>query len=199
MPREEDVFRHIEEQRLLPVLTVASLPEARARTARLRAHGLRVLEFTLRTPAGLDAIRSLRREPELLLGVGTVTTLEEADAALHAGARFLVSPGLDPALVEWAEEQGVPLLPGVATPSEAQRALALGLRHVKLFPAALLGLDWLRALAAVFPGLRFCPTGGLGPELLPAWLAEPSVFAAGASWPGREDTPLPPLPPPSSA
>lgn len=168
--------------RVLPILTPKALEDLEALGEALLEAGFAWVEVTLRTPQALEALRRLRALG-LKVGAGTVLKVEQAEEALEAGALFLVSPGLDEGLVRWAEAQGVPYLPGVATPTEVQRALALGLTLLKFFPAeALGGVRVLQAYAPVFPGVRFVPTGGIGPENLQAYLALENVLACGGSW-----------------
>ena len=173
--------------RLAPVIPVLTLEDAAPapRLARaLAAGGLGVLEITLRTPAALDAIKAVAEAvPEVVVGAGTLLTPGDLRAAKDAGARFGVSPGLSEALLAAAEDAGLPLLPGVATPSEAMRALEHGLEALKFFPAEQSGgAAALRAWAGPLPRLHFCPTGGITPETAPAYLALPNVACVGGSW-----------------
>ena len=150
----------------------------------LVAGGLPCIEVTFRTPAAADAIRALRADvPELLVGAGTVLTPAQVDTARDAGAGFLVAPGSSAAVMARAEEVGLPLIPGVATPSEIETAVARGLDVVKFFPAeASGGTAFLRAVGAVYPGVRFVPTGGIGPDNVSSYLALDNVLAVGGSW-----------------
>ena len=121
--------------------------------------------------------------PDIRVGAGTVVTVAQAEAALAAGASFIVAPGFDPAVVDFALEHGVPIVPGVCTPTEVGMALGRGLSVLKLFPAeAAGGVAYLKALAAPFGGVRFVPTGGIGPDNLAAYLAVKQVIACGGSW-----------------
>ncbi|MEO1574781.1 MAG: bifunctional 4-hydroxy-2-oxoglutarate aldolase/2-dehydro-3-deoxy-phosphogluconate aldolase, partial [Pseudomonadota bacterium] len=159
---------------------------ARARDvmAALVAGGLPVIEVVLRTPRAFEVVETLAAQGgPAIVGVGTVLGEEHARRALEAGARFLVSPGLDDGVVRVASDAGVPVLPGVATATEAQRAWNMGLRHVKFFPAKQAGgVPMLKALASVFSDLRFMPTGGVGPGNLAEFLGVSSVLACGGSW-----------------
>jgi len=169
--------------RIVPVAVVESVDAARRLGDALVRGGLPIVEVTLRTSAALDALVALCDAGSLTVGAGTVVSAAQVDAVVAAGARFIVSPGLRPAVVERALELGTVVLPGVATPSEIMHALELGLRHVKLFPAQTLGgLAALRALAAPFPELRFVPTGGITLDTAPEYLAHPAVSAVGGSW-----------------
>ncbi|GAA6735009.1 bifunctional 4-hydroxy-2-oxoglutarate aldolase/2-dehydro-3-deoxy-phosphogluconate aldolase [Thermus oshimai] len=168
--------------KVLPILTPRTLEGLEGLGEALLEAGFSWMEVTLRTPLALEAIRRLRALG-LEVGAGTVLNEAQAEEALAAGASFLVSPGLSPGLARWAEAQGLPYLPGVATPTEVQEALALGLRLLKFFPAeAMGGVRTLKAYAPVFPGVRFVPTGGIGPETLEAYLALENVLACGGSW-----------------
>ncbi|WP_406442768.1 bifunctional 4-hydroxy-2-oxoglutarate aldolase/2-dehydro-3-deoxy-phosphogluconate aldolase [Streptomyces sp. NBC_00631] len=169
--------------RLLPVLTVASAASAGPLADALAAGGARCAEVTFRTPDAERVVRAMAAHGALTVGAGTVLNAEQAERAVAAGAQFLVSPGLDDEVIVKAGELGVPVVPGVATASELMRALKAGLDTVKLFPAEPLGgTAMLRALAAPFPQARFVPTGGIGPDQLPAYLGHPSVLAVGGSW-----------------
>ncbi|WP_228242828.1 bifunctional 4-hydroxy-2-oxoglutarate aldolase/2-dehydro-3-deoxy-phosphogluconate aldolase [Porphyrobacter sp. GA68] len=168
---------------VIPVIVVDDASYAEPLAQALVAGGLRALEVTLRTPVALDAIRAMSLVEGALVGAGTVTNQRQLDEALDAGARFIVSPGLTEPLGKAAQARGVPFLPGVATAGDIMRGLDLGLSHFKFFPAMTAGgLPALRALAAPFAQVRFCPTGGIGPENAAEWLAEPSVLCVGGSW-----------------
>ncbi|WEH13037.1 bifunctional 4-hydroxy-2-oxoglutarate aldolase/2-dehydro-3-deoxy-phosphogluconate aldolase [Streptomyces sp. VNUA24] len=169
--------------RILPVLTVPSEEMAAPLAAALVAGGARCAEVTFRTAAAEQVVKAMAAHGGLVVGAGTVLTAEQAKRAVAAGARFVVSPGFDDEVVAKCLELGVPVVPGVATATELMRALRAGLDTVKLFPAESLGgVDTLRALAAPFPQARFVPTGGIGPDRLSGYLAEPSVLAVGGSW-----------------
>ncbi|MFE0723373.1 bifunctional 4-hydroxy-2-oxoglutarate aldolase/2-dehydro-3-deoxy-phosphogluconate aldolase [Streptomyces rochei] len=169
--------------RLVPVLTVPSAANAGPLAEALAAGGARCAEVTFRTPDAERALGTMAAHGGLAVGAGTVLTPEHVDRAVAAGARFIVSPGYDRHVVARCRAHGVPVVPGVATASELMRALADGLDTVKLFPAEPLGGPaMVRALGAPFPGVRFVPTGGVGPARLVDYLAEPSVLAVGGSW-----------------
>jgi 2-dehydro-3-deoxyphosphogluconate aldolase/(4S)-4-hydroxy-2-oxoglutarate aldolase len=168
---------------VIPVLVIEDASQARPLAEALVAGGLKVLEVTLRTPAALDAIREMKQVPGAVVGAGTVTNPLELEGALAAGAEFIVSPGLTERLAHAAIGKQVPFLPGVATAGDIMRGLDLGLTEFKFFPAeASGGLPALKALAAPFGGVRFCPTGGISVESAPEWLAHPSVLCVGGSW-----------------
>ncbi|MER5716212.1 bifunctional 4-hydroxy-2-oxoglutarate aldolase/2-dehydro-3-deoxy-phosphogluconate aldolase [Streptomyces sp. NPDC002132] len=169
--------------RLLPVLTVASAASAGPLADALAAGGARCAEVTLRTPDAEQVLKAMAAHGALTVGAGTVLTPDQAERAVAAGARFLVSPGFDAELIDRAKELGVPIVPGVATATELMCALKAGLDTVKLFPAEPLGgTRMIRALAAPFPQARFVPTGGIGPDRLASYLAHPAVLAVGGSW-----------------
>ncbi|GGR76665.1 hypothetical protein GCM10010269_14830 [Streptomyces humidus] len=169
--------------RLLPVLTVPSTQAGGPLADALAAGGARCAEVTLRTPGAERVLREMAAHGGLIVGAGTVLTPEQAERAVAAGARFVVSPGFDEEVVAKCRELGVPVVPGVATATELMRALRAGLHTVKLFPAEPLGGPrTLRALAAPFPGVRFVPTGGIDASRMAAYLAEPAVLAVGGSW-----------------
>jgi 2-dehydro-3-deoxyphosphogluconate aldolase / (4S)-4-hydroxy-2-oxoglutarate aldolase len=169
---------------VIPVMVVEdeayAVPLARA----LVAGGVRVLEVTLRTAAGLAAIRAIAQDvPDAIVGVGTVTQPEEFEAAWDAGARFAVSPGLTPSLIEAARASPLPLLPGVMTPSEVIAARGAGFFQLKLFPAQQAGgIGTLAALHGPFPDTVFCPTGGITFQSAPDFLTLPNVACVGGSW-----------------
>jgi 2-dehydro-3-deoxyphosphogluconate aldolase/(4S)-4-hydroxy-2-oxoglutarate aldolase len=150
----------------------------------LAAGGLGVAEVVLRTDRALDCLRSVAEEvPEMIAGAGTVLSARQAEAALSAGAQFIVSPGLDEGVVAVAKDRGVPVYPGIVTPGELQHAYNLGLEIVKFFPASIAGgVPALKALSSVFRTMRFMPTGGISPGNLADYLAVPAVLACGGSW-----------------
>jgi 2-dehydro-3-deoxyphosphogluconate aldolase/(4S)-4-hydroxy-2-oxoglutarate aldolase len=145
--------------------------------------GLPVLEVTLRTPAALDAIRAMSTVEGAIVGAGTVLNEAQLDAALAAGSKFIVSPGLTEALGKTAIASGIPYLPGIATAGDIMRGLDLGLDRFKFFPAESSGgIPALKALSAPFGEIRFCPTGGIRADTAADWLALPSVLCVGGSW-----------------
>ncbi|MHA7617260.1 bifunctional 4-hydroxy-2-oxoglutarate aldolase/2-dehydro-3-deoxy-phosphogluconate aldolase [Cellulosimicrobium cellulans] len=170
--------------RVVPVVVVDDAAQGVLVASALRDGGLPVAEVTFRTAGARAAIEAIAREvPDVLVGAGTVVTAAQVDEAVDAGARFLVSPGLSAAVVRRAQELGVPVVPGVATPSDVIAALDLGLDVVKLFPANVVGGPAaVKAFSAPFPGLRFVPTGGVSAANLLDYLALPAVLAAGGSW-----------------
>ena len=174
--------------RLLPVLTVPSAATAGPLADALAAGGARCAEVTFRTPSAERVLKEMASHGGLTVGAGTVLTPEQAERAVAAGARFVVSPGFDEEVVATCRELGVPVVPGIATATELMRALKAGLDIVKLFPAEQLGgLPTLRALAAPFPRMRFVPTGGIDASRMAAYLADPAVLAVGGSWMATAD------------
>ncbi len=174
---------------VVPVVALARPDEALPLADGLTAAGLPLAEITFRTAAAVDAIALLReRHPDLLVGAGTVLSVSQADAAIAAGARFVVSPGFDPAVVDHCLERDVPVLPGVVTPTEIAQVLARELHVAKLFPAGPIGgVSYLRAIAGPYPMMRFVPTGGVTADNLAEYLALPSVVACGGTWLAKPD------------
>ncbi|MFF5575994.1 bifunctional 4-hydroxy-2-oxoglutarate aldolase/2-dehydro-3-deoxy-phosphogluconate aldolase [Streptomyces luteogriseus] len=169
--------------RVLPVLTVPDAATAGPLAEALAAGGARCAEVTFRTPDAEQVLKTMAAHAGLAVGAGTVLTPEQAERAVAAGARFVVSPGFDEDVVARCRELGVPVVPGIASATELMRALRSGLDTVKLFPAQPLGgIPMLRALAAPFPQARFVPGGGIDAARLPAYLAVPAVLAVGGSW-----------------
>lgn len=168
---------------VIPVLVIEDARDARPLAEALVAGGLPVLEVTLRTPAALDAIRAMAQVPGAEVGAGTVLTARDVARARDAGAHFAVAPGATPALLDAAEADGLPLLPGAATASEAMTLLARGFEVAKFFPAAPLGgPSALAALGGPLPQLAWCPTGGIGAATAPDYLRLPNVLCVGGSW-----------------
>lgn len=169
---------------MIPVLIVEELEHAAPLAEALVAGGLKALEVTLRTPVALDAIRAMSdAAPDAVVGVGTLRSAQDVRDAVAAGARFGVSPGLSAAVMDAADDAGLPMLPGVATPSEAMEAAERGLDILKFFPAeANGGIPVLKAWASPLAGLSFCPTGGVGPGNAADYLALPNVVCVGGSW-----------------
>jgi len=182
--REDRLNRILAAAPVIPVLTIedraTAVPLARA----LVAGGLTALEVTLRTPAGLDCIRAIKAEVEgCNVGAGTVLDPKQLDDAVAAGAVFLVSPGASPKLIDAALASPVPFLPGVATAGEAMTLAERGFAALKFFPAEPAGgIAYLKALGAPLPGIRFCPTGGVGAKNAADYLALPNVICVGGSW-----------------
>jgi len=179
---------------VIPVLVIDDVAHAEPLAQSLVSGGLPMLEVTLRTAAALDVIREMSRVEGAVVGAGTVLNERDLDAAMEAGAHFIVSPGLTEPLARAAIDRGIPFLPGVANAGDIMRGLDLGLDRFKFFPAeASGGRAALAALAAPFGQARFCPTGGVTLESAPQWLAMPSVLCVGGSWmaPRGEPNPAP--------
>ncbi len=169
--------------RIVPVVVIDDAARARDVGAAMAEGGIRAVEVTLRTPAGLDAMAAMAENPQLTVGAGTVLTPDQVTSCADAGARFIVSPGLDDDVVARAQQLGLGVLPGVATATEAQRAIRAGLTELKLFPADRLGgIAIIDSLGGPFPGLRYMPSGGVTAANTLEYLAHPSVFAVSGSW-----------------
>ena len=168
---------------VIPVLVVERVEEALPLARALVAGGLRALEVTLRTEGALDVMREMSKVDGAVVGAGTVVSPQQLDAAIEAGARFIVSPGLTEPVGRAAKACGVPWLPGVATAGDIMRGMDLGFSRFKFFPAETSGgIPALKALAAPFFEARFCPTGGITEASAPEWLAQPFVSCVGGSW-----------------
>lgn len=169
---------------VIPVLTIEKVEHAVPLARALTAGGLRVLEVTLRTPAGLPAIEAMRKAvPDAVVGVGTITRAEDFVAAGNAGAQFGVSPGLTVEIANAAKTAAFPLLPGIMTPTELIAGLRWEFTTFKLFPAQQAGgVNMLKALAGPFPDVVFCPTGGITRATAPEFLSLPNVACIGGSW-----------------
>lgn len=180
----EAILERIGRAGLVPVVVIDDPGQAPALMGALIEGGLPVAEFTFRTEAAEAAIRAATEAyPDALIGAGSVLVPEQVDAALAAGAKFVVSPGLVESVVERTQEGGAVALPGTATASDLMRARSLGLEVVKFFPAEPSGgLEMIKAIAAPFPGMRFVPTGGVNTNNLESYLADPHILAVGGSW-----------------
>jgi 2-dehydro-3-deoxyphosphogluconate aldolase/(4S)-4-hydroxy-2-oxoglutarate aldolase len=177
--------------RVVPVVAVDRVESALPLADALLAGGLPIVEVTFRTPAAAEVIQLIRDErPQMLVGAGTVLTAENVEAAHRSGAQFAVAPGLNRPIVEQALAVGLPFIPGVATPSEIESAIALGCTLLKFFPAgALGGVEMLQALAGPYrhTGVRFMPTGGVNAQNKNAYLASDDVVAVGGTWIARSE------------
>lgn len=168
---------------VIPVLVIEDAAYAEPIARALVAGGLPVLEVTLRTPAALDAIAAMKKVPGAIVGAGTVVDVAGLEAAIAAGAEFIVSPGLTDKLGKAAIAKNIPFLPGIASAGDIMRGLDLGLRHFKFFPAeANGGLPALKSLIGPFGQCKFCPTGGIKQETAADWLAVPEILCVGGSW-----------------
>ena len=178
-----DVLDQIGRLRIVPVVAIDDANDAGALGEALTAGGLPIAEITFRTAAAEESIRTLAKQPGMLVGAGTVLNVDTAKRAVDAGAKFIVSPGFNPKTVRWCLDNKVPITPGTATPTDIETALDHGITVVKFFPAeAIGGLKLLQAIAAPYSMMRFMPTGGITPENVEKYLAFPKVLACGGSW-----------------
>lgn len=179
-----EVVQKIHEIGIIPVVVLDDAKDAAPLAKALCEGGLPCAEVTFRTDAAEESIRIMAKEyPELLVGAGTVLTTEQVDRAVDAGAKFIVSPGLNPRIVKYCQEKGVAVLPGVITPSEIAQALELGLDVVKFFPAEPAGgLKMIQAMAAAYTTLKFMPTGGISAQNVKDYLKCDKIIACGGSW-----------------
>jgi len=179
-----DVLERLGFLGVVPVVKIDHAKDALELGRALLEGGLPCAEITFRTPAAEEAIQILSSNlPEIILGAGTVLSVDQAEKAVNAGARFIVSPGFNPIVVDWCLENEIPVTPGIATPTEIEMALNKGLNILKYFPAeALGGVKTLKALAGPYLGVRFIPTGGISVKNLPDYLRLPCVHACGGSW-----------------
>lgn len=177
------VIERLAELRVVPVLTAMDADQAEHACRALLAGGLSAVEVTFRTDAAADAIRRVVEIDGLLVGAGTVLSPEQLERAVEAGARFAVAPGTNDRVIEAAQRAGVPFVPGIATPSEIERARALGCHVLKVFPASVLGGPaFVKAVATVYSDVRFVPTGGISPANLVSYIELPEVLACGGTW-----------------
>ena len=180
----DEILKEIEGYGIVPVVKIENAADALPLGKAILAGGLPLAEITFRTAAAEEVIRTLtERVPELIVGAGTVLTTEQAGKAIRAGARFIVSPGFNPKVVSFCREQGVPVIPGVNSPTQIEAAMECGLRVMKFFPAEESGgAAFLKAVAAPYEGIRFIPTGGINAANLISYLSLKNVIACGGSW-----------------
>lgn len=168
--------------RVVPVITIDDAKDAKELAKALVRGGLPCAEVTFRTDAAEESIRIMKEE-RLLVGAGTVLSIEQADKAINAGAEFIVCPGMNPMVVKHCLSKNMPVIPGCITPTEIEAAMEMGLIALKFFPAeAAGGVKMLKALSAPYPNIRFMPTGGVSPANLQDYLLLPNVFCCGGSW-----------------
>ncbi len=179
-----DVLKQLRSVRVLPVIVLDDAAHALPLADALAAGGMPIAEVTFRTAAAAEGIRRIASErSDILVGAGTVLSTDQVQQALDAGAQFIVSPGLNPRVVEYCQTRGVPIFPGVCTPTEIEQARALGLRVVKFFPAEVMGgAGFIEAIASVYRDMEFIPTGGIKREMLARYFATGRVVACGGSW-----------------
>ncbi|MCR5502790.1 MAG: bifunctional 4-hydroxy-2-oxoglutarate aldolase/2-dehydro-3-deoxy-phosphogluconate aldolase [Lachnospiraceae bacterium] len=185
----EDLLKQIHDIGIVPVIAIEDAEKAVPLAKALAKGGLNAAEVTFRTEAAEEAIRKIVKEvPDMLVGAGTVLTNEQADRAIDAGARFIVSPGFNPATVSHVLSKGVPMLPGTATAGEMEQAMAMGLTAVKFFPAEQNGgIGKLKALAGPYKTLRWMPTGGINTGNLADYMSFPQILACGGTWMVKKD------------
>ncbi len=179
----DEAIATITEHRLVPIMVIDNAADAMPVGDAVLAGGLPILEVTCRTDAAMDTIKTLCDRGDLLVGAGTVLTIEQARRVIDLGAQFIVTPGFDAAVVEFCQDKRMPIAPGVATPTDIAAALAMDVEVMKYFPAeAFGGVEALKAIAAPFAGVQFIPTGGIRQDTLAGYLALSGVIACGGSW-----------------
>ena len=179
-----EIIDQLHETGVIPVVVIENTADAVPTAQALLAGGVNVMEITFRTAAAPDAIKAVAEScPDMHVGAGTVITLEQCQKAVSMGAEFIVTPGLDEEVAAWCVHNGVAITPGCATPGEIMRAMKLGLRVVKFFPANILGgLSAMKALSGPFGEIKFIPTGGISGENITEYTAAPFIHAVGGSW-----------------
>jgi 2-dehydro-3-deoxyphosphogluconate aldolase/(4S)-4-hydroxy-2-oxoglutarate aldolase len=183
------VLEKLEKIGIVPVIKIDDAEKAVPLAKALAAGGIPCAELTFRTAQAEESIRRIAKEmPEVLLGAGTVLTTEQVDRAIGAGAQFVVSPGFNPKVVAYCRQKGILITPGCANPSDIEQAIDFGLEAVKFFPAEQAGgLDYIKAISAPYPGLRFMPTGGISTVNISQYIAFKKVLACGGSWMATPD------------
>ncbi|MBQ7665555.1 MAG: bifunctional 4-hydroxy-2-oxoglutarate aldolase/2-dehydro-3-deoxy-phosphogluconate aldolase [Synergistaceae bacterium] len=183
------IFEQFSKIGIIPVVVLDDPKDAAGLAKALCENGLPCAEVTFRTAAAEESIRIMSKEfPDMLVGAGTVLTKEQVDRAINAGAKFIVSPGLNPKIVQYCLDKSVPITPGTQTPSEMEQALELGLKVVKFFPAEPAGgLNMIKAVAAPYVDLKFMPTGGINAKNVRDYLAYNKIIACGGSWMVKKD------------
>lgn len=179
-----EIIERVQQIGIVPVVSIPKLEHALPLAENLLAGGLPCAEITFRTAAAAESIAQIRaRFPEVFIGAGTVLTTDQADTAINAGAQFIVSPGTNPAVVNYCLEKGLTIFPGVCTPTEIELALSKGVDVLKFFPAEPMGgVKFLQAICAPYRQVRFIPTGGIDAKNIGQYLALPQVVACGGSW-----------------
>ena len=185
---QQQIIDQLSQHRLVPVIALEDAAQAAPMADALVSGGLPVAEVTFRTAAAAEAIRTMSSRGDLLVGAGTVLTPDQADQARDAGATFVVSPGFNPRVVQHCLDMGMPIMPGISSPTDVEMALEHGLDVVKFFPAeAMGGLKLLKAISAPYGNVRFMPTGGISAKNVCEYLAFPKVIACGGSWMVKPD------------
>lgn len=179
-----NVFERLSVAAVVPVVVLDDVKDAVTTAKALLAGGVDVMEITFRTAAAADSIKAVAEScPDMLVGAGTVITLEQCKKAVECGAKFIVSPGFDEEVVRWCVENGVAVTPGCVTPTEIMAVMKLGLKVVKFFPAGVYGgLSAMKALSGPFGGIKFIPTGGVNGQNIGEFIAAPFIHAVGGSW-----------------
>lgn len=179
-----DILKKMSNAGIVPVVVLDDAASAVPTAKALLAGGIDVMEITFRTAAAADSIRAVAEScPDMAVGAGTVVTLDQCRQAVDCGAKFIVSPGFDEEVVSWCVDNGVPVTPGCVTPTEIMAAMKHGLKVLKFFPAGIYGgLAAIKALSGPFGGIKFIPTGGVGPDNLADFAASPFIHAVGGSW-----------------
>jgi 2-dehydro-3-deoxyphosphogluconate aldolase/(4S)-4-hydroxy-2-oxoglutarate aldolase len=180
----EKILNRLARAGVVPVVVLSDASDAVPTAKALLAGGIDVMEITFRTEAAAEAIRAVSENcPDMLVGAGTVLTLNQCRKAVELGAKFIVSPGFDEEVVRWCVENGIAVTPGCVTPTEIMRALSYGIKVIKFFPANVYGgLEAMKALSGPFGGIKFIPTGGVGAKNVAEYAAAPYVHAVGGSW-----------------
>ena len=183
-PKMEAAIKRFSEVGIIPVVVLNDAKDAEPLGQALMEGGLPAAEVTFRTDAAEESIRIMAEKfPDMLVGAGTVLTIDQAERAVAAGAKFIVSPGFDPEIVQFCLDRDIPVCPGVQTPSEVIQAYKFGLDHVKFFPAENSGgLAMIKAVGAAFPNMKFMPTGGISASNVTEYLENSKIFCCGGSW-----------------
>lgn len=179
-----DIMKRFSDCGLVPVVVIENAEDAVPTANAMVAGGVDVMEITFRTAAAPDAIRAVAEQcPDMLVGAGTIVTLEQCKLAVECGAKFIVSPGFNDEVVAWCVANDIPVAPGCVTPTEIMAAMAHGLKVLKFFPANIYGgLNAIKALAGPFGGIKFIPTGGVSQDNIKDFITCPYIHAVGGSW-----------------
>ncbi|MBQ7569843.1 MAG: bifunctional 4-hydroxy-2-oxoglutarate aldolase/2-dehydro-3-deoxy-phosphogluconate aldolase [Synergistaceae bacterium] len=183
-----EIFESFKKIGIVPVVVLDDAKDAEKLGEALCEGGLPCAEVTFRTDAALESIKIMAKNKDLFVGAGTVLSIEQVDKAVNAGAKFIVSPGLNPKVVKYCVDNNIPITPGTQTPSEMEQALELGLKVVKFFPAEPAGgLNMIKAVAAPYTQLKFIPTGGINSKNVRDYLMYDKILACGGSWMVKKD------------
>lgn len=185
----ENIYSKIKETGIIPVVVLDQAEDAAPLAKALCDGGIPCAEVTFRTQAAEEAIRVMSEKyPQMLVGAGTVLTTDQVNRAVEAGAKFIVSPGLNPTVVDYCVKRGIPIIPGCSTPSDVEVAMEFGLSVVKFFPAEPAGgLNYIKAISAPYSNIRFMPTGGINPKNVSSYLECPAILACGGSWMAKKE------------